>query len=294
MIRAALVVFALTSGCSGFIDNQAAKSTLKILGASMDAAARLPDVQLAREALPSGIIQLDAFARAYPDHRQFRVMHAQSLCQYATGFVFDDWEDATLAGRAPEADALARRMVGLLDACVDANLALLPPAWRAARAQGVDGLVPLLPSATAAHVPALLAIATADAVNVALSPMTGLAALPAITAMLQRSAALKPGFNDAAAELLLGTLLAAQHTFLGGPDGAAELAAARRLAAPGALIVDVMIARATNDRAALARAAATDVRTWPERRLANELALRKARRYLGATAGAAPAAPPPL
>ena len=55
-------------------------------------------------------------------------------------------------------------------------------------------------------------------------------------------------------------------------------------------IVDVMFARGTavarKDRAlltsTLTRALATDVTQWPERRLANELALRKARRYLAA------------
>ncbi len=59
------------------------------------------------QALPGGIIQLDAFALAYPHHAGFRQMHAESLCQYVTAFIFDDWEDASLAGRADEATRLA-------------------------------------------------------------------------------------------------------------------------------------------------------------------------------------------
>ena len=62
------------------------------------------------------------------------------------------------------------------------------------------------------------------------------------------------------------------------------------MAGPGALIVDVMFARGTavarKDRAlftsTLEKVLATDPTQWPERRLANELARKKARRYLAA------------
>ncbi|MEO8553773.1 MAG: TRAP transporter TatT component family protein, partial [Kofleriaceae bacterium] len=80
---------------------------------------------------------------------------------------------------------------------------------------------------------------------------------------------------------------AAAGRLLGG-DGHARFEAAR---GDGRLLADVMFARAVairrGDRAlfeaTLQRVLAADVRRWPERRLANELALRKARRYLAAT-----------
>jgi len=53
-------------------------------------------VELARAALPGGIVQLAAFARAYPAEPRFVTLHANALCEYATAFVFDDWEDAAL------------------------------------------------------------------------------------------------------------------------------------------------------------------------------------------------------
>lgn len=284
-----LVVLAAiaVAGCSGFIDRQAATSTYKILRASVDESRREADVELARDAVPGGLLQLAAFARAYPGFRGFAELHAEALCGYAVGFVFDDWEDATLGGRADEAARIATRLTGLLPRCVDANLALLDPAWRTARAAGGDALTRQLARARPGDVAALRWIATADAVTIALAPLRGLTAMAPTLAVLRRCAALAPGAHDADAELLLGTLEAAVHPFLGGPDGRAWFAAARRALGPGALWLDVTEARAViRDRArleaALRAVLAADPARWPERRLANELARRKAARYLAA------------
>ncbi|HET9619718.1 MAG TPA: TRAP transporter TatT component family protein, partial [Kofleriaceae bacterium] len=91
------------------------------------------------------------------------------------------------------------------------------------------------------------------------------------------------------AEQLLGSLAAGRARLLGGDDGAADFARARQLA-PGALLVDVMFARGTavarRDRAlfeqTLRGVLAADVTRWPARRADNELARRKAARYLAA------------
>ena len=292
MIRAWCVLCAIaTLGCSSFIERRAASSTHRILLESSVVARRLPDLELARAAMPGGIVQLESFARAYPAHRGFKVLHADALCQYVVAFVFDDWEDAKLGGREDEATRLAGRIGPLLEMCVEANLRLLAPAWRAARTEGPKAMTARLPSATRADVPALLWIATADSVQLAIDPMRHFTKLPALQAMLGRCAALAPGYRDADAELLLGTLIAAQSQVLGGDDADAEFAVARSRAGEGALIVDVMFARGTaiarKDRAlfeaTLERVLATDVTRWPERRLANELARRKARRYLAAS-----------
>jgi hypothetical protein len=277
-------------GCSSFIDRQAASSTYRILVASMQAGRREPDLELAAAAIPSGVIQLEAFALAYPDHAGFRTLHTESICQYGTGFVFDDWEDATLAGRTADATRIAARLGPLLDRCTEANLAALPTLWQQAYRRGPEPIVALLGSATRAQVPALLWLATADAVRIALAPMRQVARLPAVEAMLARCAELAPGFHDADAEILLGTLEAARARLFGGPDGAARFELARRLAGDGALIVEVMFARGTaiarKDRAlftaTLERVISADPARWPERRLSNELARRKARRYLAA------------
>lgn len=289
-MKCAVIALALLSGCASFIDRKAASSTYRILEKSMEAAERQSDLQLAREALPGGIMQLSAFALAYPDHRGFRVMHADALCQYAVAFVFDDWEDATLTGRRDAADPIAERLPGLLRSCVDANVALLPPPWRAAHAAGGDAFTAKLAGLTRAEVPAVLWIAMAGSVEIALAPFANLTKLPVVKATLARIAEVFPGYHDADAEILLGTLEAATSAMFRGADGVERFAAARKLAGERALSVEVMFARGVavgrKDRAlfttTLERVLAADVTRWPEHRLANEVARKKARRYLAA------------
>lgn len=284
------VVIAL-GGCASFIDDKAASSTLRILTSSTEAAQRQRDPELAREALPGAILQLEAFALAYPGHREFRVMHADALCQYAVAFLFDDWEAAAFANRADDVDRLVDRLTGLLDACVDAQLALLPATWHDAYAKGPAAVAALLPAMTRAQVPHVLWLGTTGAVRIATAPLQHLATVPAVKAILARCATITPGLRDAEAEVLLGTLEAAlSGVFRDRPDGSVYFAQARKLAGEGALAVDVMYARgiavAHKDRAlftqTLERVIAMDVERWPERRLANELARKKAKRYLAA------------
>jgi hypothetical protein len=273
------------AGCSSFVENQAASSTYRIIRASVDVAKRQPDIELAREAMPGGIVQLQAFAAAYPGHG-FDALYAESVCQYASAFVFDDWEDADLGGRRDDATRLATRVTKLLGTCVEANLALLPPAIRDVRAHGGE----LAPLVTRDQVPAVRWLATSDAIAIALDPASHLATLPATLALLARCSELSPLAHDADVELLLGTLEAGLHRLLGGKDGSARFDAARRGLPPGVLLVEVMYARgvavARKDRAlfehTLQAVLATDLDRWPDHRLANELALRKARRYLAA------------
>jgi hypothetical protein len=280
----------LLAGCSGFIEKRAADSTLKLLRSGNVAVRRLADVELAREAAPGGVVQLTVFAAAYPDHRGFRELYAESLCQYATGFVFDDWEAASFAGNADETKRLATRLDKLLASCVDASLDLLPPTWRAAAADA-DRWKALLPSAKREHVPFLLQIGSAQVVTLAIAPLKGgIAGLDRAIATLTRCTELAPGFRDAQGEILLGSILAGRSRFFGGPNGEAQLAAARRFLGPGGIMVDVMYARgvavAQQNRTLFQRsidaALAADLTRWPERRLENELARIKAARYAAA------------
>ena len=274
-MRAIALVLAVLAGCGGFIDRQAASSTLKILDSSQVAARRLSDVELARDAMAGGIVQLAAFALAYPGERRFADMHADAVCDYATAFVFDDWEDASLAGRSEDAQRTDARLRALLAECIALQDARLPRGWTPATLRRDD-------------VPAALAIARARATLLALSPLAALAQLPALRELLERCAALRPGYHDADAELLLGALQAGSSSFTGGPDGSAWFAKAAALAGGGVAMVSVMRARAIavahKDRAAfeadLGHIASADLSQWPEHRLANALAVRKARRYL--------------
>ncbi|CAN5909100.1 hypothetical protein BH11MYX2_BH11MYX2_30850 [soil metagenome] len=277
-------------GCQSFIDNKAAEATIKLMQRSKDAAKRTPDVEIAREALPGGIMQLQAFALAYPDRREFRVMHAEALCQYAGGFVFDDWDAAKLADRNDDAKRIGVRVKTLSVACIEANLDLLPKEWRIDREKGGAAWEARIASAAKDQVQQLLAITGADAIQVALNPLTGIAKVGPITAALEKCIALQPGFHDSSAEMLLATLQANRSQFLGGPDGSELFARIRANLGEGALLVDVLYARGTlvakHDRAGyeatLNKVLDADVTKWPDRRLTNEMARMKAQRYLDA------------
>ena len=281
-MRLLLAAMLVLTGCESFITKRAASSTYAIIKQSNIAAQRESDLQLARDATPGGLMQLEAFSLAYPNHSGFKQLHAEAFCSYAVAFIFDDWEDASLTGRASDADVIATRLRPLLARCAALNRALLPKAWRE---KPVAELVSL---AKKSQAPALLWLATTDAVTLALAPMQNFAKLPDIRAALARCAELAPGAHDADAEILLATLDAGTGAIFGTTDGHAAFDRARVAAGQAALIVDVMFARGTavarKDRAlftsTLERVLAVDVAQWPERRLANEIARKKARRYL--------------
>jgi len=265
-------LLATVAGCGGFVRGQASSTTLEILTKSSAVARRQADPQLAREALPGGIIQLAAFAAAYPDERAFRVLHASALCDYMAGFVFDDWEEAALDLRDEDASVIAERLELLLEGCVAANVALLP-----------TNVLEDPKLAQKDHEPQLLAVARAGVIALALAPLANIAKLPLIRRQLARCAELAPGAHDGEADVLLG-MIAAQL----GDDAKPYFDRARKGAGPQALIVEVMFARGVLVPArdleafetALQRVLATDHKQWPEHRLANELARKKARRYL--------------
>lgn len=268
-------------GCSGWIEQRAATTTYRVLVQANTAARRQADVELARAAAPAGVIQLETFALAYPSHREFRALWRDALCDYATGFVFDEWEDAELGGRAKDAARIAERLRGLLATCVAANLAELPAGWRSGPGSRDD-------------VSAMLWVATAEASELALDPLRTIGRLPETIRLLERCAALAPGFRDGAAELLIATLTSAVAGLpvIASPDrdGKAAFARARTAGGAGNLMVDVLAARMLErgdrerQRTALTAILAVDLTRWPERRLVNELARRKAERYLASLA----------
>ncbi|HEY4058246.1 MAG TPA: TRAP transporter TatT component family protein [Kofleriaceae bacterium] len=290
------------AGCQSFIDKKAADATIQLMQRTKEASKRTPDVEIAREAIPGGIMQLQAFAMAYPDRKEFQVMHADALCGYVSGFVFDDWDAAKLEGRDKDAKKIGARVKSLANECVGANLDLLPKEWRADHAAGGAAWDARIASTKPDQVPQLLSITGAEALQIALNPLSGITKVGAITAALDKCIALKPGFKDNTAELMLATLQANKSQFLGGPDGSALFAKVHAAQGDGALLTDVMYARGTlvakKDRAGfeatLNKVLDADVTKWPERRLMNEIARMKAQRYLDAEDKIIPPPPPPV
>lgn len=280
------------AGCSGWIERRAVQSTVELIGRSRAAMAQESDIALVREATPGGIKTLEGFYLVDPGNRALLALLAESYCQFAAGFLQDDWEAALFAGDAAGADALRARARIHLARCVSYGVRLLDPAWLATIYEQPDGLVELARTARPRDAAGMFWVALGLGTMIGMDPMDARLGvyLPAVLVMLERVIELDEAHQNGLALMTLAIILSSQSAAVGGdPDrGKALFERARALTNGKALMIDTMMARThavtTRDRAAfqtlLGRVLDTPASVLPEQRLANELAHRKARRYL--------------
>lgn len=250
------------------------------------------DPALVREATASGIKTLEGFYLIDPHNRNLLALLAESYCQFAAGFLQDDWEAALMAGQPAQADAIRARARIHLARCISYAVRLLDRAWLDTIYRDPDGLVALAGAAGRREVAGMFWVALGLGTMLGMDPMDPSLGvyLPAVQAMLERVIALDEAHQDGLALMTLGIILSAQSAAVGGdPErGKALFERARVLTGGKALMIDAMMARTyavtTRDqglyRALLERVVRTPGSLDPTRRLANELARQKARRYL--------------
>lgn len=292
----ATLALAASSGCAGFIEKRAADSTYSVMQRSSVAVQRASDVELARAAAPGGLVQLEAFHLAYPNHRGFVELLAEGYCQYASGFLHDDWEELVLAGDTAGADRVRDRTLNLLDQCVHWGLRLLDDEWKQAYDAGPAELDARIAGADDDDVAGMSWVAVGMVTSIGMNPMDPqrMRYLPTADKLLERIVELAPAHRDAMALVMLGALDSSRPAFLGGDPDAGErhFERARELTRGEVLVVDVVFARtyavAVKDRTlfreTLERVVEANTARWPERRLTNEMAIQKARMYLDAEA----------
>jgi hypothetical protein len=287
-----LVSCVLVAGCGRWIERQAMETSISVISRSKAAMQQEADIELARAATPSGIKTLEGLHVAYPGERGLVALLAEAVCQYGAGFLQDDWEEASLAGDRDRARAARRSARRVLARCVNHGLALLGPAWAGALWHGGAGFDALVARAGREQVAGMfwLALGLGSIIGMYPDDLPLGAHLPRVMHLLHRVIELDEGFQDGLAHMTLGIIYSAQSAAVGGdPErGARHFERARQLTGGTSLMIDVMYARhyavITRDRAlfrtTLIRALRTAPAIWPENRLANELAHRKARRYL--------------
>jgi hypothetical protein len=280
------------AGCSAWIERRAVRSTVELIGRSRAAMAQESDIALVREATPGGIKTLEGFYLVDPGNRALLALLAESYCQFAAGFLQDDWEAALFAGDAAQAETVRARARVHLARCVSYGVRLLDPAWLATIYDRPDGLIELARTARPRDVTGMFWVALGLGTMIGMDPMDARLGsyLPAVLVMLERVIALDEAHQNGLALMTLAIILSSQSAAVGGePDrGKALFERARALTGGKALMIDTMMARTyavtTRDRdafhALLGRVLDTPASVWPEQRLANELAHRKARRYL--------------
>lgn len=248
------------------------------------------DVELARAAAPAGLKQLEGFLLVAGPRRPLLAALTEGFCGWGAGFLQDDWERDVLERGGDGAEALASARLAL-GRCARYAAMQLPPPLAAIFEPSNDAAAAnaALASAHRADAIPLYWLATAHA---ALLGMTGEISLvvhvPRLLAVLRRVNQLEPALFHGQAHALLGVLLASIPIFGDLAAAEREFSIARAVTGGRFLLVDVLAARALavarGDRAQftarLTRALTTSPAALPEARLANELALRMAKRYL--------------
>lgn len=118
----------LLTGC---IDTKkiAIKTTTKVLQKGSPATKQESDFVLASRAIPGSLKTVETFHFAYPDIRGLTMILAEGYCQYGSGFVEDEWEMAVIEKRFEDRDIHSRRATKMFVRCMNYGLELLGKSW---------------------------------------------------------------------------------------------------------------------------------------------------------------------
>jgi hypothetical protein len=279
-------------------------TTAKILVRAQPALNQESDYQLAHDAIPATLKTVEGFWVVNPANEELLAILTEGYCQYGAGFIEDDWEIAKFAKKLDEIEYHNARATHIFTRCLNYALLQLGDRWQNDIFEAPDKVATLARDTGGDKRDALMwaALALGSIINHNLSRVETLAYQPTVKIMLDRVIELdgkhKPARPDyeALPHLALGMLYSAVGAQVGGkPDQAqAEFKAALEATADkdhkeGRLLLaralmGYRVGLQTNDRkffhAELKKVLETPPSVWPEQRLANEIAHRRARRYL--------------
>ena len=279
-------------------------TTAKVLARAQPALQQESDYQLAHDALPGTLKTIEGFWVVDPDNEDLLHSLTEGYCQYGTAFIEDDWEIAKFAKKLDEIEYHNARATHIFTRCLNYALKQLGERWQNDLFGTPEAVAALAKEAGNGQRNALMwaALALGSIINHNLNRVETLAYQPTVKIMLERVVELDkaspPSRVDYAAlpHIAFGMLYSATGAQLGGkPDQArAEFEMALKLTADkdhpegrmllARTLMGYRIGLQTNDRkffhAQLKQVLETPPYVWPEQRLANEVAHRRARRYL--------------
>ena len=296
-VLALSVVAAMATACSGFIEHSASQTTTKILSRAQPSIKQESDYLLARAAIPGSLKTLEGFWIADPNDT-LRAILTEGYCQYGIGFVEDDWEVDLINkdfDKAAEDEAHATKM---FLRCMNYALMSLGRKWQDGLFGKTEEVEALVKSAGSGQRTPLMwaAIGLGSMINHNKDNVELVAQAPTAEAMLLKVVEIdakhppRDPVLAALPHLALGLLYTAGGTQLGGDaklatehfmkalevtDGKFLLARVNYARKLGVMIQDRKL---FHDE--LVKVLQTDPAIWPEQRLANEIAHRRARRYL--------------
>ena len=272
-------------------------TTSKVLWRAQPSLENEADYDLAARAIPGTLKTIEGFWYVDKDNPRLTEILAKGYCQYGTGFAEDEWELASLARDLDKADYLSARATKFFVRCTNYALKLLGDKWQKnifAELEVIEGMLKNFKGNRNALMWA--AIGIASTINRNKDNIALVSQVPTVRAMLEKVVEIddKKGHKNLALRALphiaLGMLHSAQAKALGGqPEKAKEhFTRAFEISEKRYLLARVLMARRyavmTQDvelfRKTLVEVLQTSPSIWPDQRLANEIAHRRARRYL--------------
>jgi hypothetical protein len=293
LIAAVLVV---ASGCD--MGKLTVNTTAKVLLRAQPALQQESDYEMARQAIPGALKTVEGFWIVSPDNENLTQILTEGYCQYGTAFVEDDWEQAKLDHRLADIEYHNTRANHIFTRCLNFALRRLGSRWQKEIFESPEVIAKLLKDTSSDHRFDMLfaGLALGSLINHNLSNIDMIAYLPTVEAIMQRVLEIDkahPQSNLQYAALpyiALAMLHSGVPQAMGGkPDQAkTEFEMALKITNDKFLLarslMGIRVGLATNDRKLfhdqLKLVLETAPSVWPEQRLANEVAHRKARRYL--------------
>jgi hypothetical protein len=293
---AAAVLIASLSGCN--IQKLTVNTTSKVLVKAQPSIKQEPDYDMAARAIPASLKTVEGFHMVDPENKRLVKILAEGYCQYATGFIEDEWEIAELDKRFDEAEYQSQRATKAFIRCMGYGLELLGGDWKKALTGNNAEFIKKVSGAGKDDRDGLLwvGVGLAGAINQNKDDIALVAHLAKARAIFERIAQLDENDNDrdptlrALPHIALASMAVALSKAMGGDPvlGQKHFQRAMEITQHKFLLAQVFYARryavAVQDKAlfekALVEVLQTDPAIWPEQRLANEIAHRRARRYL--------------
>jgi hypothetical protein len=300
MIRSRVVVVALALSAGALpacnLQEFTVNTTAPVLHRASLVFGEENDVQLAREAAPGQLKTADGFLASSPENRLLLEVLARGYLEYAFGFLEDELEAMPDDNAHHEhREALAARASNLYDRArgyAMRHLQTFGKGVTTASKQDLTAFEAALAQLPKEAAPGLLCggMAWASAINLNRADIARVAELPKAVAMVQRAYVLDKAIMFGAAPMTLGLVKSSQGKAMGGDPDAARKYFEEAIALHGGnyLLAKVMMARfyavITQDRPLfeklLGEVAAAPADALPSARLPNELAKRRAARYL--------------
>ncbi len=310
LIMTSVTTSVLVAGCGPYStgENLALKTTPKILKRGQKSLQMESDYEMARQAIPGALKTVESFWINAPGDPNLLSILTEGYCQYGTAFVEDDWEAAKFRKDIEAIDYHNERSSKIFTRCLNYALTMLGDRWKTEIFEAPETVTRLVKDTGANQRFQMMfaGMALGSLINHNLTRIEMLGYLDTVQQILGRVLELDgPNVQGCAAQpapceaaighkalpyIAFGMLHTARGKSMGGDPDKGRAMFEKALAITGGrfllarTLMAYRVGLANNDRKffhdQLKQVLETPPSVWPEQRLANEVAHRKARRYL--------------